>query len=59
MPKRDVAIWRLLWPSSLMVNSGSISNSDSDAWRELDNTPDSTENYIFKTYGRGIMDADR
>jgi len=31
--------------------------SGEDDRRELDNTPDSTENYIFKTYGRGIMDA--
>ena len=28
-----------------------------DDRRELDNTPNSTENYIFNTYGRGIMDA--
>ena len=31
--------------------------SGEDDRRELDNTPDSTENYIFKTYGLGIMDA--
>ena len=31
--------------------------SGEDDKRELDNTPDSTENYIFKTYGQGIMDA--
>ncbi|VGO23521.1 Ig-like domain-containing protein [Pontiella sulfatireligans] len=31
--------------------------SGEDDRRELDNTPDSTENYIFKTYGKGIMDA--
>lgn len=31
--------------------------SGEDDRRELDNTPDSTENYIFKTYGRGVMDA--
>tara|TARA_R110002096_G_scaffold74283_18_gene176133 strand:- start:4034 stop:7000 length:2967 start_codon:yes stop_codon:yes gene_type:complete len=31
--------------------------SGEDDRRELDNTPDSTENFIFKTYGRGIMDA--
>lgn len=27
--------------------------------RELDGTKDSTEHYIFKTYGRGIMDAQK
>jgi hypothetical protein len=31
--------------------------SGEDDRRELDNTPYSTENYIYKTYGRGIMDA--
>jgi hypothetical protein len=31
--------------------------SGEDDRRELDNTPDSTENYLFKTYGQGIMDA--
>lgn len=31
--------------------------SGEDDRRELDGTPDSTENFIFKTYGQGIMDA--
>jgi hypothetical protein len=31
--------------------------SGEDDRRELDGTPDSTENYIYKTYGLGIMDA--
>lgn len=31
--------------------------SGEDDRRELDGSADSTENYIFRTYGRGIMDA--
>lgn len=31
--------------------------SGEDDRRELDNTPESTENFLFKTYGLGIMDA--
>jgi len=31
--------------------------SGEDDRRELDGTPDSTENYFYKTYGLGIMDA--
>jgi len=33
--------------------------SGEDDRRELDNTPDSTENYILKTYGLGVMDAQK
>jgi hypothetical protein len=38
------------------INGIGITSGEDDR-RELDNTPDSTENYLFKTYGQGIMDA--